>query len=136
MAIVPRVVGTFSPLRETLGFDARKLTPMLVLRVAVAAAETRSFKRAAIVIERVGGQTYLVMRGGTATHCRTSWVKLERRADGGFGLPTNGVTESCSGNPCSWCQLVTPGGCKCRDGGNHICNHTITSFTKYRPIIL
>jgi hypothetical protein len=54
--IVPRVVGTFSPLREKLGFDARELTPLLVLRVTVAAAETRSFKRAAIVVERVGGQ--------------------------------------------------------------------------------
>jgi hypothetical protein len=56
LAIVPRVVGTFSPLREALGFDARELTPLLVLRVIVAAAETRSFQRAAIVIEQVGGQ--------------------------------------------------------------------------------
>lgn len=55
-AIVPRVAGTFSPLREALGFDARELTPLLVARVTVAAAETRSFKRAAIVIDRVGGQ--------------------------------------------------------------------------------
>lgn len=38
-----------------LGFDARGLTPLLALRVVVAAAETRSFKRAAIVVERVGG---------------------------------------------------------------------------------
>lgn len=39
-----------------MGFDARELTPLLVQRTAVAAAETRSFKRAAIVMERVGGQ--------------------------------------------------------------------------------
>jgi hypothetical protein len=39
-----------------LGFDARELTPLLILRITVAAAETRSFKRAAIVVERVGGQ--------------------------------------------------------------------------------
>jgi hypothetical protein len=53
---VPRVAGTFSPLREALGFDARELTPLLVLRVTVAAAETRSFKRATIVVDGVGGQ--------------------------------------------------------------------------------
>lgn len=39
-----------------LGFDARELTPLLVKRTVVAAAETRSFKRAAIVLEQVGGQ--------------------------------------------------------------------------------
>jgi hypothetical protein len=52
----PHVVGAFSPLRETLGFDARELTPLLVRRIIVAAAETRSFKRGAIVLEQVGGQ--------------------------------------------------------------------------------
>jgi hypothetical protein len=46
----------FFPLRETLGFDARELTPLLVLKITVAAAETRSFKRAAIVLRDVGGQ--------------------------------------------------------------------------------
>ncbi len=54
--IVPRVAGTFSPLREALGFDSRELTPLLVSRVTIAAAEARSFQRAAIVIDRVGGQ--------------------------------------------------------------------------------
>jgi hypothetical protein len=39
-----------------LGFDARELTPLLVQRVTIAAAESRSFKRAAIVIQGVGGQ--------------------------------------------------------------------------------
>jgi hypothetical protein len=39
-----------------LGFDARQLTPLLVQRTAIAAAETRSFKRAALVMKRVGGQ--------------------------------------------------------------------------------
>jgi hypothetical protein len=39
-----------------LGFDARELTPLLVQRTVVAAAETRSFKRAAIVMKQVGGQ--------------------------------------------------------------------------------
>jgi hypothetical protein len=39
-----------------LGFDARELTPLLVQRIAVAAAEARSFHRAAIVMKQVGGQ--------------------------------------------------------------------------------
>jgi hypothetical protein len=52
--IAPPVVGAFSPLREPLGLDARELTPLLVQRITVAAAETRSFKRAAIVMKDVG----------------------------------------------------------------------------------
>jgi len=40
-----------------MGFDARELTPMLVQRCTFAAAETRSFKRATIVMTNVGGQT-------------------------------------------------------------------------------
>jgi hypothetical protein len=39
-----------------LGFDARQLTPLLVQRLTIAAAEVRSFKRAAIVMKHVGGQ--------------------------------------------------------------------------------
>lgn len=39
-----------------MGFDARELTPLLVQRITFAAAETRSFKRAAIVLRQVGGQ--------------------------------------------------------------------------------
>jgi hypothetical protein len=39
-----------------LGFDAREETPLLVQRMTIAAAETRSFKRAAIVVKEVGGQ--------------------------------------------------------------------------------
>lgn len=39
-----------------MGFDARQLTPTLVQRSTIAAAETRSYKRAAIVMKQVGGQ--------------------------------------------------------------------------------
>jgi hypothetical protein len=39
-----------------LGFDARELTPLLVQRITIAAAEARSFKRAAIVMHGVGAQ--------------------------------------------------------------------------------
>lgn len=53
-ATAPAVAGAFSPLREALGLDARELTPLLVQRIAIAAAETRSFRRAAIVMKDVG----------------------------------------------------------------------------------
>ena len=50
----PAVDGAFSPLRETLGLDARELTPLLVRRITATGAETRSFHRAAIVMKNVG----------------------------------------------------------------------------------
>jgi hypothetical protein len=52
----PDAAGGFSPLREALGLDARQLTPLLVGRITNAGAETRSFKRAAIVMKEVAGQ--------------------------------------------------------------------------------
>lgn len=39
-----------------MGFDARELTPLLVQRMTIAAAEVRSFERAAIVMREVGGR--------------------------------------------------------------------------------
>jgi hypothetical protein len=48
--------GLFFPNRTPLGFNARQYTPLMVQRVLVAAAEARSFKRAAIVVKHVGGQ--------------------------------------------------------------------------------
>ena len=56
VAHCPKCRRGFFPLRETLGFDARKLTPLLVQRIAVAAAEARSFERAAIVMKQVADQ--------------------------------------------------------------------------------
>lgn len=54
--IAPAVAGLFFPQREALGLDARLLTPLLVQRIVVSGAETRSFTRAAIVMDQVGGQ--------------------------------------------------------------------------------
>ncbi len=55
MAPARDVAGRFSPLRETLGFDARQLTPVLVQRITRTAAETRSFARAALVMDESVG---------------------------------------------------------------------------------
>lgn len=49
------VGGLFFPQRAALGLDARELTPGLVQRIVYAAAETRSFTRAEIVLREVGG---------------------------------------------------------------------------------
>lgn len=43
------------PLREVMGFDARELTPLLVLKCEVTVAETRSFERAELVMREVAG---------------------------------------------------------------------------------
>lgn len=49
--IAPAVAGIFSPLRPALGFDARALTPRVVRRITVVGTETRSYKRARIVLQ-------------------------------------------------------------------------------------
>ena len=48
--IVLPVGGTFSPLRERLGFHARQMTPKVIRKVAILAAETRSYKRGVIAL--------------------------------------------------------------------------------------
>jgi hypothetical protein len=50
-ATAPRVGGLFFPMRERLGFDARLLTPWVVRKMTVIAAETRSYKRAVIALK-------------------------------------------------------------------------------------
>ena len=45
----------FFPQREALGLTARQLTPGLLARVVHAAAETRSFERAAIALDKIAG---------------------------------------------------------------------------------
>ena len=53
--IAGNAAGLFFPLREPLGFDARELTPTLVLKITRTAAETRSFPRATTVMNDVAG---------------------------------------------------------------------------------
>lgn len=57
MAIAPAAAGLFFPLRETLGFDARELTPKAVRKISVLAAETRSFQRCVIALREAGIKT-------------------------------------------------------------------------------
>jgi hypothetical protein len=57
------VGGIFFPLREELGLDARAQTPGVIRKIAWAVSETRSFERASIVLEQVGG---LNVSGNTA----------------------------------------------------------------------
>jgi hypothetical protein len=51
----PAAGGIFFPQREALGLDARALTPALTQRIIYAASESRSFARAALVLQQVGG---------------------------------------------------------------------------------
>jgi hypothetical protein len=51
----PKCRRAFSPLRETLGFNASELTPVLVHRMTRTAAKTPSSARAAIVMDESVG---------------------------------------------------------------------------------
>ena len=51
------VEGIFFPQRLRLGLDARELTPKLVEKIVFAGAESRSMKRAKIVLDKVGDVT-------------------------------------------------------------------------------
>ena len=53
--LAPAVGGIFFPQREAMGLDSRELTPAMVQRIVHAASETRSSKRAALVLKHVGG---------------------------------------------------------------------------------
>jgi hypothetical protein len=53
--LVLAVGGIFFPRREAMGLDSRELTPAMVQRIVHAAAETRSSKRAALVLQQIGG---------------------------------------------------------------------------------
>jgi hypothetical protein len=55
LLIAVAVVGLFFPQREALGLDSRESTPGLKRQMIVLNAETRSFKRASIVLKRVLG---------------------------------------------------------------------------------
>jgi hypothetical protein len=81
-----------------------------------------------MVIERVGNKFFLVRSNVGRNSCRTSWTALIDSGKGDLSLSrTNVSTDTCTGNPCSWCKLVAPGGpCDCRDGVLSKCNHSTT----------
>lgn len=54
-AIVTAAAGILFALRKSLAFDALQLTPGMTTRIVFAAAETRSFKRATVVLNQVAG---------------------------------------------------------------------------------
>jgi hypothetical protein len=64
-----------------LGFDARQLTPLLVQRLTIAAAEARSFQRAALVIKHVGGQGVSAKTIERVVHDVGGELKQRRDAD-------------------------------------------------------
>ena len=68
----------FSPDRETLGFDARELTPLLIQRMTFAAVETRSFERAELVMRHVGDQPVSAKTIERVVH-DVGWELAERR---------------------------------------------------------
>ena len=61
-----------------LGFDARQLTPLMIQRMTFAAAETRSFERAALVMKNVGDQPVSAKTIERVVH-DVGWELAERR---------------------------------------------------------
>jgi hypothetical protein len=47
-------------------------------------------------------------------------------------LNQNAVTNTCSGNPCSWCYFDSNNGCVCNKNSAGKCNHTQTSLMDFR----
>ena len=86
----------FFPQREKLGFDARQLTPLLVLRVVVAAAQTRAFTKAAIgsaggwYPSRVLNATDLAVSGVIDGRCRSGTATTT--VAGFRGIPSSAAT--------------------------------------------
>src|SRR5271168_4727075 len=64
--IAGNAAGLFFPLREPLGFDARELTPTLVLKITRTEAETRSFRRATVVINDAADRCVISWSGARA----------------------------------------------------------------------
>lgn len=68
---------------------------------------------------------YYYRKGNTnEKDCRLSRTKVIEK-EGIMLMRMNGVTETCSGNNCSHCEFPKTGGCKCKNIGQGICNHTI-----------
>jgi hypothetical protein len=77
-ATVASVAAIFFPLRELLGFDARELTPLLVKKVVVTAADTRSFQATARVLRDGGDQPVSAKTIERVVH-DVGWELVERR---------------------------------------------------------
>lgn len=86
-ANAPSVDGLFFPQREHLGFDAREFTPTLVHRAVFAAAETRSFRRAEIVLCEVGGHAVDAKSVERLVHDVGGELRQRRDADPRRGQP-------------------------------------------------
>jgi hypothetical protein len=63
---------------------------------------------------------------GTSTFTIKTTVK-----NGAVGFGSNSVTNTCSGNPCSWCYFDGAVGCVCNKNAAGTCNHTQTSLMEF-----
>jgi hypothetical protein len=91
--IAADVGGIFFPQRAALGLDAKEWTPLLTQRIIYAAAETRSFARAAVVLEQVGGNAVSPKTIQRITHIVGN--ELARRRD----AEENEAVESLAHSP-------------------------------------
>jgi hypothetical protein len=93
-SVIAAVVGgIFFPQREALGLDAKEWTPLLTQRIVYAAAETRSFARAAVVLRQVGGNAVSPKTVQRITHMIGNELAQRRDAE------ENEVVESLARPP-------------------------------------
>jgi hypothetical protein len=81
-------------------------------------------------IKRMGNRLYFVRSGrDRKKNCHIWRAKVRFTSDGQVIFMRGGISESCTGNPCSWCAFFNPPkrGCYCVEHG--LCNHTITKQT-------
>jgi hypothetical protein len=81
-------------------------------------------------IEFVGtDDLWLVFQsGGEGTN--TFAIQTENK-NGKVVIGQNSVTNTCSGNPCSWCYFDSNNGCICNKDSAGKCNHTQTSLMEF-----
>lgn len=66
--------------------------------------------------------------GGQGTN--TFAIQTET-TDGKVVITQNALTNTCSGNPCSWCYFDGAVGCVCNRDNSGKCNHTQTSLMEF-----
>lgn len=83
-----------------------------------------------VTVEKQEGKLYLVREGeNDKGDCRTTRSELDEVKNGSdefvVYMRMGGVTESCSGDGCSYCAFKASGGCECKNSTN-TCNHTVS----------
>lgn len=121
----PRPIAVFDDRTMSLKLDKKKFKKKFDDGTPITSFEIR----------RMGKSMYFVRSGrDRKRNCHIWRAKVKFTKDGQviFMQPGGGITESCSGNPCTNCWFTEPpypptlDKCFCKSNPKGICNHTIT----------